>query len=155
MVCTIRGEPNPLSTQSMARIRIRSMSGFCMKVSGSTSGRSGLMNPMVSAPLRCDGLCFSTCFDEAFAQRRFVDLADRVLREVVHYRDLHRQLVFRQRLAEVLADRVGIERPFGMQRHEQHRLLAVDWMCASDDRGLCDLGEPVNHGLDLTGIDVL
>src|ERR1700694_1596395 len=120
MVGAIRGAPNPLSTQSVARIRIRSMSGFCMKVSGSTSGRSGLVNPMVSAPLRGYGLCVSTCFDEAFAQRRFVDLADRVLREVVHDRDLDRQLVLRQRAAKVLADRVGIERPFGMQRHAQH-----------------------------------
>src|SRR6476661_484424 len=118
MVCTIRGEPNPLSTQSMARICIRSMSGFCMKVSGSTSGSSGLMNPMVSAPLRCDGHCLSTCFDESLAQCRFVDLADRVLRDVVHDRDLNRQLVFRQRAAQVLANRLGIERALGMQRHE-------------------------------------
>src|SRR3954471_15381895 len=100
MVCTIFGDPNPLSTQSVARIRIRSMSGFCMKVSGSTSGKSGLVNPMISAPLRCDGLCFSTCFDGAFAQRRFVDLADGVLGEVVHDRDLDGQFVFRQRFAE-------------------------------------------------------
>src|ERR1700738_5124699 len=100
MVCTIRGDPNPLSTQSVARIRIRSMSGLPMKVSGSTSGRSGLVNPMVSAPLRGYGLCFSTCFNEAFAQRRFVDLADRVLRDVVHDRDLDRQLAFRHGAAK-------------------------------------------------------
>src|ERR1700694_4255933 len=99
MVCTILGDPNPLSTQSVARIRIRSMSGFCMKVSGSTSGRFGLVNPMIDAPLRCDGFCFSACSDEAFAQLRLRDLADRVLREVVHDRDLHREFVFRQRAA--------------------------------------------------------
>src|SRR6267154_5218812 len=110
MVCTILGDPNPLSTQSVARIRIRSMSGFCMKVSGSTSGRSGLVNPMMNAPLRCDGLCVSTCFDEPFAQLGLGDLADGVLGEVVHDRDLHRQFVFRQRAAEVLADRGGVER---------------------------------------------
>src|SRR4051794_9326904 len=113
MVCTILGEPNPLSTQSMARIRIRSMSGFCMKVSGSTSGRSGLMNPMISAPLRCDRRCFSMCFDESLAQLGLGDLADGVLREVVHDCDLHRQFVFRQRGAEVIADRVGVERRVG------------------------------------------
>jgi len=30
--------------------QIRSISGFCMKVSGSTWGRSGLVNPMISSP---------------------------------------------------------------------------------------------------------
>src|SRR3954447_10380527 len=113
MVCTIFGDPKPLSTQSVARIRIRSMSGFCMNVSGSTSGKSGLVNPMINAPLRCDGRCLSTCFDEALAQRRFVDLADRVLGEVLQDRDLRGQFVFRQRFAEVLADRTGVERVFG------------------------------------------
>ena len=43
----------------------------------------------------------------------------------------------------------------GMQRHEQHGLLAVHRVSAPDDRGLGDLGEPVDHGLDLTGVDVL
>src|SRR6478752_7106295 len=118
MVWTIFGEPNPWSTQSVASIRIRSMSGFCMKVSGSTSGRSGLMNPMVSAPLRCDGCCVSACFDEALAQLGLGDLADRILGEVVHDRDLDGHLVFRQRAAQVRKDRLGIERALGMQRDE-------------------------------------
>src|SRR6478736_1774416 len=99
MVWTIFGEPNPLSTQSVARIRIRSMSGFCMNVSGSTSGRSGLVNPMINAPLRCDGPCVSTCFDRSLTQLRFGDLADSILREVIQDRDLDRQFVFRQRAA--------------------------------------------------------
>ena len=42
-----------------------------------------------------------------------------------------------------------------MQRHEQHGFFAVDRVCASDDRGLGDLGKPVDHGLDLAGVDVL
>src|SRR5215467_192217 len=104
MVCTIRGDPNPLSTQSVARMRIRSMSGFCMKVSGSTSGKSGLVNPMISSlSLICGGSGVG-CFDESVAQCRLVDLADRILGKVVHDRDLHRQFVFRQRLAQVRAD---------------------------------------------------
>src|SRR3954470_286058 len=97
MACTIRGDPNPLSTQSVARIRIRSINGLCMKVSGSTSGKVGLVNPMIDAPLRYDGLCVSTCFDESLTQLRLGDLADSVLGKVVHDRDLHRQFVFRQR----------------------------------------------------------
>src|ERR1700759_2268104 len=46
MVWTMRGAPKPFSAHSVARIRIRSISGFCRKVSGSTSGRYGLINPI-------------------------------------------------------------------------------------------------------------
>src|SRR5271156_5032819 len=50
MVWIIFGEPNPCSAQSTARIRIRSISGFCRKVSGSTAARAGCVNPIVYAP---------------------------------------------------------------------------------------------------------
>src|ERR1700733_6580157 len=50
MVWIILGEPKPFSAHSTARIRIRSISGFFRKVSGSTSGRYGLGNPIFLAP---------------------------------------------------------------------------------------------------------
>src|ERR1700761_9230229 len=50
MVWIILGEPKPFSPQSMTRMRIRSINGFCKKVSGSTAAKSGCVNPIVLAP---------------------------------------------------------------------------------------------------------
>src|ERR1700744_4943847 len=50
MVWIIFGEPKPLSPQSMARMRIRSINGLGKKVSGSTAAKSGCVNPIVLAP---------------------------------------------------------------------------------------------------------
>src|ERR1700712_4373804 len=60
MVWIIFGEPKPFSAQSVARIRIRSINGFVRKVSGSTSGKYGLVKPIGVTPLLAGFLLVAT-----------------------------------------------------------------------------------------------
>src|SRR5271166_1892524 len=120
MTWIIRGDPKPFSAQFSARMRIRSISGFCRKVSGSTSGNSGLVK-LISALLY---VCWvgggwlwlgSVRYREPLPQTAFVDLADGIFRQLVEDRDLNGQFIFRQRLVQVLANQVDLELPAGMR----------------------------------------
>src|ERR1700757_2459860 len=112
----MRGDPKPFSAQFSARMRIRSISGFCRKVSGSTSGNSGLVKLMAALLYvwSVDGWWVVVWFGsvgycEPLPQTAFVDLADGIFRQLVEDRDLNGQFVFRQRLVQVLADQVDLE----------------------------------------------
>src|SRR5271166_1440232 len=161
MTWIIRGDPKPFSAQFSARMRIRSIRGFCRKVSGSTSGNSGLVKLMSALLYVCwvgGGWLLwlgSVGYGEPLPQIAFVELADGIFRQFIEDRDLNGQFVFRQRLVQVLTDQVDLELLAGMQRDEQHRLFAVDRVRPADDRGFGDLRPLVDHRFDLAGVDVL